>query len=235
MTVKVTIIDMKMKAITLDVDETITIGELRKLFASKGGDSNNNQWKYDGNILKNDSQRLKDVEGFDPEEMAISISSNVRGGGNPNEFANLSDEYLVKREVGSYDDPDIPDWRTIGKGINLYGTCENSNCCANRERVIMRVKSKSIDLYSQGFMGICPMCKKHFDLDTCGFYKCDYKFEGTYFDKEKDEWINLPEDIKRTSGRKVSYYDPTKIVEGKQGKVKYQKLILKVIDYHDTE
>ena len=157
------------------------------------------------------------------------------GGGDTNVFANLSDDFITHKIVSEYDDPNIPDWRTISRGINLYGICENSKCVAKGKQVIMIVRSKEIDLYGENFMGICPMCGKHFDLDTCGFYFCDYKLEGTYFDKEEDDWVNLPGDIKSTIDRKISYYDPDKIVEGKQGKVKYKKLILKVINIHDNE
>lgn len=80
MSVHITIIDMKLKSIEIDVDKNTTIGELRKLYISRGGDGRDNQWKYDGNILRNDSQKLKDIEGFDPEEMAFSVLCNIRGG-----------------------------------------------------------------------------------------------------------------------------------------------------------
>ena len=79
------------------------------------------------------------------------------------------------------------------------------------------------------------MCRKHFDLDTFSFYYCDYICEGTYFDKAKDDWINLPGRIQSTSGGKDFYYDYNKSVDGKEGKVKYKKLILKVINYHINE
>ena len=80
MNVEVTIIDMKMKTITLYVDKSVTIGFLRNLFREKGGDGINNQWKYDGRILDDDDIKLENVQGFDPEEMAITVTTNVRGG-----------------------------------------------------------------------------------------------------------------------------------------------------------
>lgn len=89
MTVELTIIDMKMKTIYLEVDKTITINEIRKLFVEKGGEGANNQWKYDGEILKDDNQRLENVKGFDSDGMAISVTTNVRGG-NINFSKNLS-------------------------------------------------------------------------------------------------------------------------------------------------
>ena len=98
----------------------------------------------------------------------------------------------------------------------------------------MNVKSKEYDVVNESFMGICPMCHKHFDLDTCSFFMCDYKREGIYFDKEKDDWVYLPGEINSTSGGKDFYFDYQKVVRGKEGKVKYKKLILKVIRYHDA-
>ena len=82
MSVTVTIIDMKLKQIVLTVDKSATIGEIRKLFVDKGGNGGNNQWKYDGEILNDDDQRLENVQGFEPdqEEMAIGVTTNVRGG-----------------------------------------------------------------------------------------------------------------------------------------------------------
>ena len=164
----------------------------------------------------------------------VSNQGKAGGGEDMNRFANLSDEFLRKDEV-SENDPNIPKWRTIGKGINLYGICNYNSCRAKGKKVIMHVKSDEYDVYNEGFMGVCPMCKKHFDLDTCSFYKCDYKCVGTYFDKSEDTWVNLPGNVKKTSGGKIFYYDFNKPVRGKEGKVKYKKLILKVVGYHYHE
>ena len=157
---------------------------------------------------------------------------DVLGGGSPDEFANLSEEFLRKDDVlpsGS----GVPGWRHVHKGINLYGVCQHDNCVAKGKQVIMKVYSKEYDVVKESFMGICPMCQKHFDLDTCSFYKCDYKCEGRYFDKKKDKWVDLPNKVSSTSNCKDDYFDYNKVVDGKEGKVKYQKLILKVVRYHD--
>ena len=156
------------------------------------------------------------------------------GGSESNTFANLSEEFIRKDNV-SINNPNIPDWRAVGKGINLYGICKNKNCVACGHQVIKPVFSKEYNVYDEGFMGICPMCGKHFDLDTCSFYYCDYKVEGTYFDISKDDWVDLPGRIQKTSGGKDFYYDFNKKVEGKEGKVKYKKLLLKVIEIHSSE
>ena len=165
----------------------------------------------------------------------VVFSQAISGGGeDSNKFANLSEEFIRKDNVSNYN-PNIPPWRTIGKGINLYGICKNERCEANGKQVIMHVESDQYDIYNEGFMGKCPMCKKHFDLVTCSFYKCDYNCEGTYFDRYKDDWVDLPDEIRKTSGGKDFYYDYNKLVDNKEGKVKYKKLILKVINYHYYE
>ena len=163
----------------------------------------------------------------------IVDQTGPRGGG-PDEFANLSKEFIRKDEVLSSDSKNVPDWRSVGPGINLYGICEQENCVAKGKQVIMHVYSNEFDVIKESFMGICPMCHKHFDLDTCSFFKCDYKTEGTYFDKKKDEWVDLPGEIENTSDGKDFYFDYKKVVQGKDGKVKYKKLILKVVRYHDA-
>ena len=178
---------------------------------------------------------FKEIGIYSDSRISINGPARCGGGGEEsNRFANLSEEFIRKDNVSKYN-PNIPKWRLIGKGINLYGICQNSNCVAKGKPVIKHVDSKEYDVYNEGFMGICPMCNKHFDLDTCSFYHCDYKCEGTYFDKSKDNWVDLPGDIQKTSGGKDFYYDYNKPVRGKEGKVKYKKLVLKVIQYHDSE
>ena len=234
MSIKVIIKDPYDNTIEFVVDRSITIGELRNLYSSKGGEGSS-QMKISGEIISDD-KRLEDyIFNKNSKKITICCVNAVRGGGDTNVFANLSDDYITQSNVTKFNDPRIPDWRVVAKGINLYGICENSKCKAKGKQVIMNVESKEIDLYKENFMGKCPMCGKHFDLDTCGFYFCDYKLEGSYFDKEVDDWVNLPEDTKSTRDQKESYYDPSKIVEGKQSKVKYNKLILKVINIHNNE
>ena len=163
----------------------------------------------------------------------ITIGMDKVKGGGPDEFANLSEEFIRKDEVLS-PGSNVPPWRQVGRGINLYGICQQDTCVAKGRQVIMPVHSEIYDVVEESFMGICPMCKKHFDLDTCSFFKCDFQCEGKYFDKRKDEWVDLPNEIRSTSDGKDFYFDYQKVVEGKDGKVKYKKLLLKVIRLHDA-
>ena len=72
-------------------------------------------------------------------------------------------------------------------------------------------------------------------IDFKDKYKEGKKWDGKGYDKYKDDWVNLPDEIKKTSGGKDFYYDYNKVVDKKEGKVKYKKLIVKVINYHEYE
>ena len=162
----------------------------------------------------------------------INISEYYDSGPKYDRLANLE---LMRKDEVSNNNPNIPIWRTIGKGINLYGICNNDNCQAKRRQVIMQVASKEYNIFNQGFLGVCPMCKTHFNVDACSFYKCDYKCEGIYFDKMMGRWIDLPGNVQETSGGKDFYFDFNKNDSGNEGKVLYKKLILKVVNYHYDE
>ena len=224
---------------TLVVDPSIKLYELKKK-EKKLNININSKLKVNYIIrnkttsLDNDNLTLYECNFTNNDSIIIEKRTAKGGGGNlPNEFANLSEEFIRKDTVSHFG-PTIPKWRTIGKGINLYGNCEHENCKAYDKEVIMHVDSKEYNVYEESFMGICPMCNKYFDLDTCSFYKCDYRIEGKYFDKKKEDWVHLINEGS-TSGGKDFFFDYKKVVEGKEGKVKYKKLILKVIKYHDYE
>lgn len=219
----------------IEVDENMTFLELKKKIAQHYNGTTTDFIVLNGNDIIDSTANNKTLNELDLKRL-IRIGDNYNpGGGDENEFANLNKEFIRKDNVCSNNNSNIPDWRTVGMGINIYGICSNDKCRAKGNQVIMNVKSKEYNVIEEGFMGICPICKKYFDLDTCSFYKCDYKYEGTYFDRRKGEWVDLPNEIMKTSDRKDFYYDYKKVVEGQDGKVKYKKLILKVINYHFDE
>ena len=226
------------KNFELEVEGSIKLYELKKKIENKLGIEIHNHLmlkkahRRNSISLMDENLTLDECRINNGDEIIIGKTDVVGGG--PDEFANLSEEFIRKDEVLSSDSKNVPDWRSVGPGINLYGICEQENCVANGKQVIMHVYSNEFDVIKESFMGICPMCHKHFDLDTCSFFKCDYKTEGTYFDKKKDEWVDLPGEIENTRDGKDFYFDYKKVVQGKDGKVKYKKLILKVVRYHDA-
>ncbi len=202
MTVEVTIIDMKLKQIILKVDKSITIGELRKLFVEKGGNGGYDQWKYDGEILKNDNQRLQDVKGFDEEGMAISVTTNVRGGGGAEEFCDVSKNNYSNHTLTS----DGPSYRSTLPGINIYGDCTGNGCIAHGKEVIVPIEKDSFDLIKEKYNLKCPECHNVVKPKTIGFRLCEYRITGKKIDKDKIVPFSY-EDRADKSGT-IKYYDP---------------------------
>ena len=219
----------------IKVIEVLPTDPLHSLLQKLNISDKNTKFSFEGRTYPIFSIQTFSEIGINKDCSLFFNTQGISGGGGSeyNTFANLSDEFIKRLDVS--DDDNIPDWRTVGKGINLHGICLNQNCVANGKQVINHIDAKEYNITDEGFMGICPMCGKHFDLDTCSFYKCDYKVIGTYFDKFDDKWVDLPDKIQKTNGGKVFYYDYTKNVRGKEGKVKYKRLILIVINYHDFE
>ena len=219
----------------IEIDESKTLLDLKKLIAKNFNSLYTGFIILNGNEALNSNSNNKKLKDLNIKRILRICNIYLPAGDLPNEFANLSEEFIRMDTVSSYNKSNIPDWRTVGRGINLYGICQRNECKAYGKQVIMPVNSKEYDIIKESFMGVCPMCHKHFDLDTCSFYLCDFKCEGTYFDNKKDEWVDLPNKVWKTSMGFDYYFDYEKIVPGKKGKVKYKKLILKVINYHDTE
>ncbi|RHZ56127.1 hypothetical protein Glove_406g97 [Diversispora epigaea] len=59
------------------------------------------------------------------------------------------------------------------------GYCKNCNCKAyNKDRVIVRWGYRDFDFYYNEHECLCPLCNKHVEPITCGFYNTHWKYEG---------------------------------------------------------
>ena len=63
--------------------------------------------------LNNESLTLYECHIHNDDIITVGMSS-VAGGGGPDEFANLSEEFIRKDEVLS-SDSNAPDWRVVGR------------------------------------------------------------------------------------------------------------------------
>ncbi|CAF0824106.1 unnamed protein product [Brachionus calyciflorus] len=73
------------------------------------------------------------------------------------------------------------EWRKIKPGLCLEGKCQNSDCIAYEQMVIMNLGVPLI--YNLGkpdynHLTICPICKFYVKPLTCGFFKCKWRFRG---------------------------------------------------------
>ena len=115
-------------------------------------------------------------------------------------------------------------WRYVTRGINLYGNCQNNKCEAyNKEVIDMKKNIKELDLVKEkGFM-ICPMCKKHCQAKTVGFYKCYYNIFTVKCDEETYQNIKSGEKIPDFYKLNVSNVSKDNCVNSKGKKYVLQK------------
>ena len=107
---------------------------------------------------------------------------------------------------------DAPKWRYISEGLNIFGICEHPECEAYKKEVIFRPlkdlpkEGLVFDMHENRENIRCPLCKKIFDPQTCGFYKCEYEFIGTK--KENGEPVRYDSKTRETKGNELEYFEP---------------------------
>ena len=72
------LVDPKGQQIEIDVKDTYTIEQYKQEYYKKVKSNTNNQWKYDGRVIKDYNLTLKDL-GVEDEDKII-VTSEVRGG-----------------------------------------------------------------------------------------------------------------------------------------------------------
>jgi len=76
--ITIILIDPKGQETEMDVLDTYTIEECKRQYYKKVNSSTNNQWKYDGRVIKDNSKTLKDL-GVEDEDKIV-VNNEVRGG-----------------------------------------------------------------------------------------------------------------------------------------------------------
>jgi hypothetical protein len=78
-------------------------------------------------------------------------------------------------------DPNIPDWRTVGFGLNLEGICKNKKekCVAQGKKVWVNLGYGTFFMSMEVCQAKCPMCKKPTKGNKLiGMYKCEMTGRG---------------------------------------------------------
>ena len=106
---------------------------------------------------------------------------------------------------------DAPKWRKVKKGLNIFGICEgDKECEAFKKEVIyttnMTENGLIFNLNEEILNIICPICKKIIRPKTCGFWQCEYQFQGRKI--EDGELKSFDTKPKETCEDKFEYFDP---------------------------
>ena len=123
------------------------------------------------------------------------------------DFVDVKSEKIIRLDFSAK----APKWRSVEKGLNIFGVCKNSKCKAFKREVVHKVgfpfePEYKFDLKKEVRNIKCPMCDKIIKAKTCGFWKCEYQFSGiTIEDGEQKEFDSNP---KETKSDEFEYFDP---------------------------
>ena len=150
----------------------------------------------------NDNRTLKDYK--IENESTLHLALILRGGGFPIDFVNV--EKGIVQYLGFSDS--APRWRAVTQGLNIFGICKNSKCEAFDKEVVDKVgiTYQKFNLQENIIKIICPICHKIIVPKTCGFWKCEYQFEGDKI--ENGELKHLDTKSRECIGDNFEYYNP---------------------------
>ena len=169
-------------------------------------------------FFNNDNYRLSvKVAGFGQkvnlitENCDLALYRKILGGGSSFPALNFVD--VEKNKIKNLNfSQKAPKWRKIGKGLNIFGLCNNPKCEAFKNEVVYMTKlpdeGLNFNLNEKVTDIRCPICNKIIKPKTCGFYDCEYQFVGEKIDK--GEINKYDSKTKETIGNNFEYFDALK-------------------------
>ena len=196
-------IDRKGNGIYMSFSLTTTLEEVHKDISHRLKLGYYPILKHGGEILEPDSnERLIDLDIENND--VILINSYSIGGGDSIEFCDVSNgkQELINSNII---------YGTPNKGINIYGFCQEKNCIAYNQEVVVPINKNYFDLLRQKHDLKCPKCNNIIIPNTVGFLQCEYKVKGQKL--KNYEEFNFKE-IADKSG-KIKYYNSKENINGK--------------------
>ena len=137
------------------------------------------------------------------QDSTLHLVLRLRGGGIPINFTDV-EKGLIDNLSFSYK---APKWRRVKEGLNIFGICKKKNCQAFNKEVIHKVgNNKNYNLQENIINIKCPICGGIIIPITCGFWKCEYQFEGDKIENGELKHVNIK--CRETKDDNFEYYNP---------------------------
>ena len=138
------------------------------------------------------------------KESTLHLVLRLRGGGIPLDFVDV-EKGVIQNLSFSHK---APRWRSVQEGLNLFGICKNEECEAFNKEVVHKVGiiNKKYNLQENILNIKCPICDGIVVPRTCGFWKCEYQFEGDKIEGGKLKHIDTR--CKETKYDNFEYFNP---------------------------
>ena len=157
-------------------------------------------------------QEGKTLANYNIKEKSVIKCFSNEGIITAGEFGSCSKVFVDPEKAGPTKlklSSDAPFYRTVTKGMNLMGICENKNCLAYKKQVVHMFGFGSFDLINdmKNKPPICPSCEFPLrQVDTCAFWKCKYSYEGVKYENKQLKNVNYSNSNNKEDA--VDYFDP---------------------------
>lgn len=93
-----------------------------------------------------------------------------------------------------------PLYKTVGNGMNFFGICKATRCKAYNKEVVYMFGYGTFNLINDRINIVCPVCRKIFVINRCGFLDCKYSYVGKKVENDKVKIVeysnkNIKKDI----------------------------------------
>lgn len=197
------------------------VSDLIQRYIEKTGDNYEEYWFFYNGRKLDPSLSVEENNIYEMSRIFVSRKNSLMGRGCPIEFTDVSKNKTKEIKLSKYG----PSYRTINKGINIFGICLYKRCEAYKKEVIVRINKRKFDLIKDREELFCPECESLMSPKTVGFYLCKFRISGKKIEGQNEvNFQNMDDEANNINSFK--YFDPEL-----NGETKMTELIFEVLEY----